>query len=580
MKFSFGSDRAHKEAGGIRRRLVLNSIAIAVLLYTLFFIISIFRISFIDRHIPNEYREPANFDLTMAFIKGINPYALETLNSDVPACVFQYGPLFSLITAGIYLIIPFADIFFLHYFLAFLCIMAAALMASVIVYENTQTWLPPVCVFLFTMACTWRYGYINAVPDTLGVTLLVLIFFIETRSSIHGKEYLEAAIAVALLYTKQYFIIIALSLFIYKLITDKKAWIKLSLSGIFILSVSVVIMNIICPLYFTYTLLIVHGVSGQSVAASHPLFSSIVLPGSANISISVAGQVSKEMDSVPSTGWAYEMIQIKSLLSIFFFVFLGMITGVAKAFSQKSPRFNSSRLFVIHSCVAFLALLYLGQNDGAWLSYYLQLLMPSVIVYSFISIEKDVLDEGIKKSYKWVYTILLIFMVMYTTYRVDSRLPYFEKSEENMKNWDKAYRYCDSYASSGEILYRAPLGINALANNRYLYDNGHEMAIHQRFLDEYEQSKFYQKLFPYGGKLMEQHIRYRNLMKEKVMSQEYSLVLTTATDGDIVSAEDLKSCGYVVLDTIPLDMGWAVYDVDFWVLSDGEKPSFVTEGWT
>lgn len=580
MRFNFGFDRAHNEAGGIRRRLVLNIVAIAVILYTLFFIVSICRISFAGRHIPNEYREAANFDLTLTILKGINPYALETLSDTVPACVFQYGPLFSLITAGVYIVIPFVDIFSLHYIIAFICVMAAALMAAIIVYENTETILPPVCVFLFVTACTWRYGYINAVPDTLGITLLVLIFFIETRKTIYGKEYIEAAVSVALLYTKQYFIIIALSLFIYKLITDRKAWIKLSLSGMIILCTSIAIVNITCPLYFTYTILIVHGVSGQSVAATHPLFSNlpvVCIPGIAAISLTGVKEAVEETSSLPSSGWTFEIMQLKSLISIFVFVFAGMIAGIVRAFAEKKPRFDASRLFVIHSGVAFMALLYLGQNDGAWLSYYLQLLMPPVVIYAFISTEKDVLNERMKKGFSRVYFILLIFMVMYTTYKTDSRLPYFEKSDEAMADWEKAYGYCDAYAASGEILYRAPLGINALANGRYLYDNGHEMAIHQRFLDEYNESQFYQKLFPYGGKIMEQHIQYRQLMEEKLPDHEYSLVLTTATDGELVSEDALKKSGYIKIDTIPLDMGWAVYDVDFWVISDGDKPLFTTE---
>ena len=582
MRFNPKSGNTWNEAGGMRRRLVLNIIAFAVFLYTFFFLLSILRLSFEYRHIPNEYREAANFDLTLTFLNGINPYALDTLRGNVPACVFQYGPLFSLLTAGIHFILPFIDIFTLHYLVAFACVLAAGLMAAVIAYEQAQTLMPSACVFLFTIACTWRYGYINAVPDTLGVTVLVLIFFIETRNSIKGKDFYEAALSVALLYIKQYFVIISLSLFIYKLISDKKAWVRFSISGLFLLAVSIFIINYTCPLYFTYTLLIVHGVSGQSVAASHPLFSFVSLPKAGLSGSFLAGVIPSagEASGLPSTGWAFEILQLKSLISIFVFVFIGMIAGVIRAFASRTPRYISSRLFVIHSAVAFMALLFLGQNDGAWLSYYLQLLMPSVLIYSFVSVEKDVMDNGSKKYAKALYLILMFLMVMYTTYKMDSRLPYFEKSSEALSEWEKAYRYCDSYASEGEILYRAPLGINALSNRRYLYDNGHEMAIHQEFLDEYNSSLFYQKLFPYGGRLMEQHIRYREEMRQKVLRHEYSLVMSTATDGELVEQKDLEAGGYIKMDTLRLDMGWAYYDVDFWVLSDGDVPSLVTEGWT
>ena len=548
----------------MRRRLVFNIVAFAVMLYTLFFLTGICRSAFTGLHIPNEYREPANFDLTLTFIKGINPYAADVLEGNVPGCVYQYGPLFSLLTAGIHFIIPFADIFMLHYIIALICVLAAALMAAVIVHENTETLLPAACAFLFTVACTWRYGYINAVPDTMGVTLLVLIFFTETRRKLKGKEFIEAALAVLLLYTKQYFIIIALSLLIYKIVTDVRACLRLSVSGLALLAGSIYVINYTCPLYFTYTLLIVHGVSGQSVAASHPLFSSIGITAVA------------APDRIPSTGMAFEFLQLRSLLSIFLFVFAGMLAGVVKAFVRRTPAFNCSRLFVIHSLVAFAALIYLGQNDGAWLSYYLELLMPPVVIYSLISSEKDALDEGSEALFRWGYSALLMFIVMYTAYRIDARLPYYEKSSGTLQAWEKAEKYCDAYAEYGDILYRAPLGINALAAGRYLYDNGHEMAIHQRFLDEYNSTGFYRRLFPYGGRLMEQHLKYREEMRRKVSEREYSLVLKTATDEDaeeIISAAGLEKAGYMKLDTISLDMGWTFYDVEFWVVGeDGDLP--------
>ncbi|MCR5775741.1 MAG: glycosyltransferase family 39 protein [Lachnospiraceae bacterium] len=573
MKFEKGSDGSYKIAGGMRRRLILNVLAFAVMLYTLFFLFSACRASIRGMHIPNEYREPANFDLTLSFINGINPYALDSIGKEVPGMVYQYGPLFSLLVAGLHFVLPFVDIFALHYLVAFLCIIIAAFMAALIAYENSESLLPAASVFLFTIACTWRYGYINAVPDTLGVTLLVLVFFLETRKKLPGKEYLEAAVAVALFYTKQYFVIIALSLFIYKLITDRKAWIRLSISGIAMLVISMVIVNHTCPLYFTYSILIAHGVAGQSVA--DPIFSEgrAVSPAPDLFEVSAVTADPGADEGIPPTGWGFELFQLKSLVSIFLFVFAGMIAGVAEAFIRKMPRFTGSRLFVIHSAVAFAALLFLGQNDGAWLSYYLELLLPSVVIYSFISIEKSVMSEDGGKIYRRLCTVLMIFMVMYTSYRMDSRLPYYDKDESSLQAWERAYRICDIYAERGDVLYRAPLGVNALASGRYLYDSGHEMAIHQRFLNEYNETALYRTLFPYAGRVMQQHIDYRKEMKRKVEDHEYSLVMITAPDSDLeelVDVSDVEAAGYTRLDTITLDMGWASCDVDLWVIETEE----------
>jgi len=181
LRFNFfGTGKIFDTAGGMRRRLFFNVVAAAVIFYSAFFVVHIAVSAFTGTQIPNEYREAANVDLTLSIIQGVNPYSLAALDGPRPGLVFQYGPLFSLLVAGVHFIVPFIDIIALHYVVAFICVMTAAVMASVMAKENTETLLPCAVVFLFTIVCTWRYGYINAVPDTLGVTLLVLILFVET----------------------------------------------------------------------------------------------------------------------------------------------------------------------------------------------------------------------------------------------------------------------------------------------------------------------------------------------------------------------------------------------------------------
>ncbi len=544
-------------AGGMRRRLIFNIVAVAVLFYSVFFVAHIAVSAFTDTQIPNEYREAANVDLTLSIIHGDNPYSLANLESSKPGLVFQYGALFSLLVAGVHFIVPFIDVTALHYIVAFICVMSAAVMASAMAREHTKTLLPCVSVFLFTVVCTWRYGYINAVPDTLGVTLLVLVLFVETRRDLKAKEFIEALISVAVFYTKQYFVVIALSLFIYKLIIDKKACVRLTISGLVLLAVSVALIHIWCPLYFTYSLLVVHGVSGQSTGATAPVFSFIGLNGT-------SGVVAASEYNEPPSGWLFELQQVKSLAGIFIFIFAGMAVGVIKAFRCRTPSFPGSRLFVIHSGTAALALLYLGQNDGAWLSYYLQILMPTVIIYAFISMERLCLDDRLKKPYLAAFTGMLLFMVMFTVYRCDGRLPVYDKSDEAKRVWDKAYGYCDLYAGNGEILYVAPLGFNALSNGRYLYDNGHEMAINEDFYEEYKSSSFYRTVFPYAGAVMEQHLAYRDEMREKVRQQGYSLVTAVPGYETIADSSLLKRSGYELIDTLTLDMGRTGFDVEFW----------------
>ena len=542
-------------AGGMRRRLILNVIAFIVILYALYFVINMCTACFLNMDIPNEYRECANVDLTKCFIKGINPYSAKVLEQDLPTTVYQYGPLFSLLVAAVHFALPFVSLIPLHYFMALICVLVAGVMAYIMVREKTETLLPASCAFLFIIACTWRYGYVNIVPDTLGVTLLVLIFFMETRKNLPYREVFQAVTAVALFYTKQYFVIVAVSLFIYLFITDRARWLRLTFTGILLMALSVIVIQITCPLFFTYSLLIVHGVSGQSVSDS--LFALCSLRAQAVLATGGAQPV--------STGYAYEVLQLKSLAGIFIFLFIGMALGVVMAFIKRRPSFESSRLLVIHSFVAMAALIYLGQNDGAWLSYYLQLLMPSVVIYTLIALEGFVTDEEADKWFSNGIMCLLIVISMFTTYRITQRLPIYSLSSDARTVWDKAYAYCDARAQIGEVLYIAPLGYNALANDRYLYDNGHEMAITERFLEEYGSSEVYQKLFPYGDDVMEKSLSYRKDAAKKVTDKGFALVATIPGVEEVVSTDTLQRGGYTRIDTLTLDMGRTSYDIEFWV---------------
>ena len=155
-------------------------------------------------------------------------------------------------------------------------------------------------------------------------------------------------------------------------------------------------------------------------------------------------------------------------------------------------------------------------------------------------------------------------MVMFTLYRCDGRLPVYDEDGAARERWESIYDTCDRYAASGDILYVAPLGYNALINDRYLYDNGHEMAINEEFYEEYKRSGLYMSLFPYAGDLMEKHLSYRDEMREKVTRQEYSLVTAVPGYETIADEDHLKRSGYELVDTYDLDMGRTSYEVQLW----------------
>ena len=77
----------------------MNAIGILIFVYAAILIINIGRASLADISFPNEYREAANIQLTMEFLKGKNPYSLSAYSGSVPGIIYVYGPLYSLFTA-------------------------------------------------------------------------------------------------------------------------------------------------------------------------------------------------------------------------------------------------------------------------------------------------------------------------------------------------------------------------------------------------------------------------------------------------------------------------------------------------
>ena len=64
MRFNFfGTKKVFDTAGGMRRRLIFNVVAAAVVFYSVFFVIHIAVFALTGIQIPNEYREAANVDL-------------------------------------------------------------------------------------------------------------------------------------------------------------------------------------------------------------------------------------------------------------------------------------------------------------------------------------------------------------------------------------------------------------------------------------------------------------------------------------------------------------------------------------
>ena len=274
-------------------------------------------------------------------------------------------------------------------------------------------------------------------------------------------------------------------------------------------------------------------------------------------------------DTDPKAGFGYEILQLRTLAGTFLFIFISAAAGMIIAFKRKTLlSMDLKMLLIIHIFVASAALIYLGRNDGAWLSYYLQLLMPAVIIYAFIIIE-EIAGRADRKAELVCSMVLFAMMIFFTIYRTNSRMAVYSVSSEEEADWDRAYGILDNYCEKGEVYYYPLLEFNALKNDQYFYNNGHATVVTTWFRGEWIAVKWEPVLFPYAYRVMVKNLEYQDEIKDKIKKGEYSLVTyiegaDMSPGGERFNTGDLAEGRYEKIDTITLKAGRMSYDVQFW----------------
>ena len=604
----------------INKKIILNILAGILFLYTIFLLVRICTASFGNVSIPNEYREAANIQLTKAFMDGINPYRMSAYDGEIPGMIYVYGPLYSLFTAFLGKLLP-IDIIALHYIVTLFSVVISAELSAYMVYKRTKYLAAPAATFLFSINCSWRYGYINAVPDAFAFMIFVIIIFLMSLEIREGagasrKRFIRdtvcAILSVSLFFVKQYFLLIVAAVFLFKFINDKKDGIRFFIITAAVAVIVAALVSLTCPLYWTYSIFLAHGPFGITQEQYHNAYGSYMeeniapeknekikeeieedaAPGKneeikENIKEEVKEDAAPEkknetekeeitekdeaftVESVntdPKSGFGYEILQLKSLAGMFIFIFAAVLWGVI---SEISGGFKKKQDFVffllILMVISFCALIYLGRNDGAWLSYYLQLLMPEVIIYAFIFTDAMICSD--KRSAGMAAFVLLCFMMFFTAYRTNGRLKIYDKTKEQLSDWNRAYSLAAEYASKGEVCYVPVLGFQTIYNGQELYNNGHSMVITGWFRGEYFAVGWEQKVFPLAGNVLQRHFDYQQKIKEKAAHKEYDLVtIIPGMDTDLgrLNCNDLKTYGYRKIDSILLNTGRLSYEVQFW----------------
>lgn len=516
----------------------------------------------------NEFREGADVQLTEAFLKGEIPYRAESLDkAGMPPVIYQYSFLNSAVSALFALLLG-GRVVLAHYLVAILSMIGSAVLVYLLIDRDSQQTVTPLLGATLSLFCHWRFGYLSTSPISLGIFLTLLTFTLAVSKKVKYKALLLAFLCVILFYTKLYYITIAGAIFIYFLFYDRAEAFQFFGMSICLGALSVLLVQFFWPLYFTYSLYLINGTTLWQ-AASRLL--SLLQPAKTGMAHTILpAMIRPQLFSLPaitrpllmSDATKYVFEQFGYVIVAFFLLFVILLFGLVMIPVRKKKigikKNDVLSLAVIQVIVQGLCMLVLGRGDGAYLSYYLQLWMPYVIITAMILVQKD-----LWLSNKLLNIGMLAFLSLVLLYFGYKKLPLHMKTAEEKDAWKQAKAYVEAQGEK-EIYYDPVLSYLAMERGERAYYNGHTGIVYPVTKELLDQDKNAQMVFPYAKKILDVNFAYQEQMKEKVRNHTYALV---AVDDEKVCVDDglLLENGYEQIDELPLAVGNAVYDVRFYV---------------
>lgn len=513
-------------------------LTLAVLAAAIFFVCRICYAAYLALPYSRELLEPANVALTNTFLSGKSPYTLSSLEWDVPGINYDYPFLNSLLAAAIAKITT-CNTVTVHLIISFASILISGYIGILMVKDHTKTTVAPALAMLMFMFCHWRFGYISASPDGLGLLLFLLTLYTVVNHKVKHKP-IWCAIGITLcFYTKQYFVFVAVPVFIYMLLYSRKEALKLLAYTIALNVVIALLITRFWPLYwmrafaFTYLGTVLGG--GTKLATLMEQLGYLVYSFAAFFGIVVIAAVFG-IRKLRKSGYK--------------------LTGI------RIHENDSFALSVVGSIVMTVPLAFLGRNDGAFISYFLQLWMPFISIVALVSFER--LKQG---NREFLFQCAYFIITVLTVYLGFGRLPQHILTQEEIANWQKAYEYTRMYSEKGDVFYSRSLAYDGFIRQNGQWQCGHEGEVSTGTVDQVIAAGFPIEAFPNMARLVDQNLRYRQELLEKGENHGYSLItFEPGTSRVLMGDEECTQSGYHKIDTLPLQLGNMQYDVEFYAL--------------
>lgn len=486
---------------------------------TLYLVYTIFLVTFlvswaeqcvdlIRYNIPTEYRDWAVVDLAQSLYKN-SPYDLDI----GPPFFFLYGFLFSSIIGAINYLFN-IDSFLLSKLIIFICVILSSLLTSLEIFNITKKVFPSILGFMCMLWASSNTGvYFIIRPDSLGLFLSLLSLALIRRSQNLLTLFISSSVIILAFYTKQYFIFVAVPITFFLL---KKSGLRKTLIFCLIflslIIISSALISYFLPAYFYSSVL------GQFRA--------------------VGGN------------WTHAYGQFETFLTYYWPLFVVIFLYLINNHYKKKSIFGDAKLYVYTFLTAAVCLIPLGKNEGAFLSYYYQLLLPSLIILGMISIAD--FKSLILKNF---FVILIIF---YSLFHGNIEKFNFIYSNEAINNWQLAEKLIKS--QEGSVLISTPI-LAQIGKNSVILDNGHS----EYFPGLNKPLPGYiNQFFPEREIYSEKFKKFYTEIDSQILNKKYNLIATTQGYHPTISQNTLSKY-YRRIQEINLQTGKQNWNIEFWV---------------
>lgn len=426
-----------------------------------------------------EFREGAIVLTTEAFLKGINPWAIENNLTYINVYGIVYNAL----------VLPFAAVLgnslWIHRLISLMAVIGQLVLVAKVMRQRGISWLfiGFACVFLWLGQI--YYTTPMARPDTLGQFFFLLTILLPLLKNFSTKSLILSLLFGWLgFFTKPYFVLglplVAVYLFLFE---NKLRAIGYAFAGVLLIALSSLVVNHFFEAYFL-------NVVFSHIADTNSIYEYLVYQ-----TVRYGGEY-----------WSVLLVAFIAMISAAASVRFKRITDFPVEFNLRKPflRFKLDILLfcLLISCVLIIASL--GRHNGNRMAYYYQLISPFLLILVF----------GILTRYPQTSGVAILCISINLLFHGYGNLKP-DLQPWPVENWQKIQRYLQQ---ANEVIHSPAITYEVMKAGLPVMNSGQTSYFYP-----YPQSDFF--LYPPKEQIREIGDDFFATLAQRIANREYDIIL-------------------------------------------------------